>query len=277
MAIKHFLSVVAMAAITLCSSAQDRETYVFDGSFTPKLYGTDASTGLNFWVKSVDPFEAVIMGSQVLTITGRTNADATVPDNAYTAFAPAAYSGAINLNVGLVLDDMGYTPVGIGYGAFANCTGVTSVQLPRYLTTVSRGAFYGCTGLTEVTQFRFPVKRPGSLHWCTFFPDVFSGCSSLIKADISIADFIWDGIFSGCHALREVTITTSGNQLNAFRGHSTGALQTIRCLGENPGQYTDTSIFSEDEYVAIDVIVPAGTLAAYKAHPVWGLFENLHE
>lgn len=277
MAFKHFLTVVAMAAITFCASAQDRETYVFDGSFTPKESGTDSGTGLNFWVKSIQPYEAVVMGSQLLTFTGRPDEETLVPDEAYTAFAPADYSGHIDLTSGACLDELWFNIVGVGYGAFANCTEVTSVTLPRNLTTISRGAFYGCTALTEVTQFRFPNKQPSSIYRCTFFPDIFRGCTSLAKADISIADDILGGIFADCPALAEVTLTASGNQLNAFVGHNSTVLATIICKGATPGEYSDTTVFSEDEYASVDVTVPAGALEAYRAHPVWGRFDNLHE
>lgn len=276
MALKNILSVLAIATATLCAPAQDKETYVFDGSFTPARTGSDA--GLNFWVKSVEPFEAVVMGAEPLTITGRPSEDALAPDEAYMTFASAGYAGDVVIPPVLQLESCSYVPVGIGYGAFANCTGLTSVALPRYLTTLSRGAFYGCTALAEVTQARIvPNKKPGNAWWCTFFPDAFRGCTALRKADISNADFVWDGIFADCPALEEVTVSTAGNQLNAFRGHNTTALRAITCVGKTPGQYTDTSVFTEAEYAAVDVTVPAGSLAAYRAHPVWGRFAKLHE
>ena len=39
----------------------------------------------------------------------------------------------------------------IGKGAFAECTGLTSVTIPNSVTNIGEGAFLGCSGLTSVT------------------------------------------------------------------------------------------------------------------------------
>jgi len=38
----------------------------------------------------------------------------------------------------------------IGYGAFASCTGLTSITIPVSVTRIGSGAFQGCSGLTSV-------------------------------------------------------------------------------------------------------------------------------
>ena len=38
----------------------------------------------------------------------------------------------------------------IGYDAFSNCSGLTSVTIPNSVTSIGRSAFYGCKGLTSI-------------------------------------------------------------------------------------------------------------------------------
>ena len=39
----------------------------------------------------------------------------------------------------------------IGGGAFADCSGLTSVTIPNSVTSIGERAFYGCSGLTSIT------------------------------------------------------------------------------------------------------------------------------
>lgn len=76
------------------------------------------------------------------------------------------YSG--NLTVPAALG--GHPVTRIGEGAFANCTGLTSVELPPGVTHVDDSAFANCTGLTAVTL-------PGGITRLS--PQAFAGCDSV--------------------------------------------------------------------------------------------------
>ncbi|MGN0467818.1 MAG: leucine-rich repeat domain-containing protein, partial [Acutalibacteraceae bacterium] len=87
------------------------------------------------------------------------------------------------------------------YGAFEDCTGLTSVTIPDSVTSIGHEAFYGCTGLTSITI-------PDSVTSIGNY--VFYNCTGLKSITIpnsvlSIGDFA----FHGCTGLTSVTISES--------------------------------------------------------------------
>ena len=98
------------------------------------------------------------------------------------------------------------------FGAFYNCTGLTSITIPNNVTSIGDQAFRNCTGLTSITI-------PNSVT--SIDSSAFDGCSGLTS--ITIPDSVTDighFAFYNCSELASITIpdsvTSIGNQ--AFRG-----------------------------------------------------------
>ncbi len=86
----------------------------------------------------------------------------------------------------------------IGWNAFSDCTGVTSVTIPEGVTELDVGAFDGCTGLTSVTV---PASVRKMYAFC--FRDCTSLTSVVIPEGVTSME---DGAFQGCTGLTNVTI-----------------------------------------------------------------------
>ena len=65
--------------------------------------------------------------------------------------------------------------VRIGYQAFFECAGLTSVTIPSSVTTIDQRAFYGCVGLTSAVI-------PGSVRHIGHH--AFYGCTSLTSSPL---------------------------------------------------------------------------------------------
>ena len=89
----------------------------------------------------------------------------------------------------------------IGYGAFSNCAGLTSLIIPNSVTVIDDYAFYGCTGLASVTIGNSVTSiGDGAFYGCT-------GLTSLIIPNS--VTVIGDNAFCVCTGLTSVTIPTS--------------------------------------------------------------------
>ncbi|TAF79700.1 MAG: T9SS C-terminal target domain-containing protein [Sphingobacteriales bacterium] len=134
----------------------------------------------------------------------------------------------------------------IGDVTFSSCTSLTSVIIPNSVTTIGNSAFELCYSLTSITI-------PNSVTTIGNF--AFSACPSLTSISIpNSVTTIGDGAFSHCHSLKPVTVnwaTPLRITASVFRGIPPMASKTL--------------------------YVPAGTLAAYKAAPVWKEFGTIIE
>lgn len=58
----------------------------------------------------------------------------------------------------------------LGYAAFSDCSGLTSLTIPSSVTSIGENAFDGCSGLTSIYVYTEKLPNMGS--------DVFAGCDA---------------------------------------------------------------------------------------------------
>ena len=69
---------------------------------------------------------------------------------------------------------IGNSVTSIGYYAFQECSGLTSVTIPNSVTYIGDYAFYGCSGLTSVIS---EMENPYSINSVCFNNNVFNNAT----------------------------------------------------------------------------------------------------
>ena len=149
-----------------------------------------------------------------------------------------------------------YSVTSIGWYAFYECTGLTSVTIPNSVTSIGVYAFVSCSGLTsfsvagdnsnysskegvlfnkqQTTLIQYPARKQGEYvipNSVTSIVDyAFAGCSGLTSLTIpnSITSIV-DYAFAGCSSLTSITIPNSVTSIGteAFSGCSSLTSVTI--------------------------------------------------
>ncbi len=145
---------------------------------------------------------------------------------------------AFNSCPNLTTVELGTGVTSVGDNAFSKCTALKSINIGDGVTSIGKNAFNGCTALTNANIGSGAIGE-SAFNGCTILANVTLGngvtsigrnaflrCKALTSMDIgSSVRTIESCAFSGCEALKEVTISAAqiGNQ--AFR--SANALKKV--------------------------------------------------
>lgn len=162
----------------------------------------------------------------------------------YKEYGQSNYFGNVVIPETVTYNNQTYSVISIGYSAFYNCTGLTSITIPNTVTNIGSRAFWGCSGLTSITIPNSVTSIGEWAFWsCESLTNIaipnsvtsignsaFENCSSLTSITIpNGVTEIGQGMFSGCRSLTSITIpngvTSIGN--GAFENCSSLASITI--------------------------------------------------
>ncbi len=127
------------------------------------------------------------------------------------------YTGDVVIPESVEYNGNTYPVTSIGYHAFFDCSGLTSLTIPNSVTSIGDYAFWGCSGLTSVT-IPNSVTSIGS--------SAFSGCSGLTSVKVESDNPKYDSR-NNCNAI----IETSSNTI-IFGCMNTTIPNSVTSIGE---------------------------------------------
>ena len=227
------------------------------------------------------------------------------------------YSGNVDIPSTVSFYGLDFSVKAIGYQAFVDCEGLTSVTIPNSVTSIGDYAFYMCRGLTSVTipnsvtsigdntfsncKSLTSVTIPGSVkslgryvfYECTGLTSakfesgvtsisngIFSECNYLSSVTIPEGvTSIGDGAFYRCWYLSSITIPKSVKHLGTLFLFLCERLTSITSLITEPFEIEEDEVFWVDDglFATCPLYVPKGTKAKYQATPVWNKFQKIEE
>ena len=169
------------------------------------------------------------------------------------------------------------------------CTGLTSVTIPESVTSIGGAAFYGCSGLTSITipnsvttigTYAFSnsgltsITIPNSVT--SIGASTFSGCSSLTSVTIpnSITS-IGLSAFEGCSGLTSVNIPKSVTSIGSSAFYNCRGLNDVYSLIDDPSSISmgsDVFFRNPNNYTSRTLHVPVGAVSAYQADTNWSRY-----
>ena len=104
------------------------------------------------------------------------------------------------------------------YGAFADCTALTSIEIPASVETIEAAAFMRCSKLATVTFEKGSQLKTIGGDYSSYYYGVFSDCTALKSIEIPASvETIEAAAFEGCSSLATVTFE-KGSQLKTIGG-----------------------------------------------------------
>ena len=182
-----------------------------------------ATFGLYTYTINADDVSVTITDYST-TATGALEIPATIDGRSVTSIGYKAFLDCSGLTSITIPD--GVTSIG-GY-AFYQCSSLSSITIPNSVTSIGRSAFYNCRGLTSITIPNsvtsigdYAFGRCSSLTSVTIGNGVtsigyaaFNGCSNLTSITIpGNVTSIGSNIFSGCSSLTDVSLNSASINL----------------------------------------------------------------
>ena len=187
----------------------------------------------------------------------------------------------------------------IGNSAFNMCANMTTINFPSSITEIGDSAFYFClfiptASIPNVTKMGkavfYQCLRMSSVvlptHLETLEESTFEKCLALTTVTLPASlKYIAKDVFKSNQALTTLTLPQGIVEIKDSVFINCKSLKTLQVLNPVPVDLSiSKNVFFKNPLTSVDInkdsctlIVPAGTLAAYKAAPQWREFTHIVE
>ncbi len=257
-----FYNCKALSSVNIPNSV----TSIYNGTFE----GCSGLTSVNI------PNSVTSIGSSAFSGTAWYNNQ---PDGlVYAGKIAYKYKGEMPANTSVIIKD---GTLGITYGAFSGCSGLTSITIPNSVTSIGSYAFSGCSGLTSITipnsvtsigdrafegcngltKVVSKIMEPFKIDYFTFSYDIYSNAELVVPAGTNSlyeATEDWNKfskITESPSAKRTIHVATAGTLPNLISEDEKYQIEELTLTGELNG--TDFKFIRE----------MAGDIVSYKNIP----------
>lgn len=153
-------------------------------------------------------------------------------------------------------------------GWFSQCSGLKEVHLGQNITRIGNRAFKNCEELVDVYG-SFTIKTIGD--------EAFFSCKAISGWDFSKCplETIGKGAFYWNTSLKKLSLPATLKSIGDDGFYSCEALESITCLATIPPTCGNWKVFRYLDTNKCKLIVPEGSVDAYKAADVWKDFFNI--
>ena len=202
----------------------------FSDSFNSATLNVPEEAFVDYLLSSWNVFRNISDGNQVSTVVSDNSLDYHIFKSTGSGdvkneaiLIPGNYGSLSSVDIldRITIDGERYYVTGIGYGAFADCKNIKSVNFNARadVRTIGSSAFENCSGLTE-------FSIPNTVT--TIGQAAFEGCSGLTEVTIgNSVTTIGASAFSGCSGLTEITIPNTVTAMGKYAFNKCGGLKKV--------------------------------------------------
>ena len=194
-----------------------------------------------------------------------------------------------------------YSAYSYYYGAFSDCTALTSIEIPASVETIEAAAFMRCSKLATVTFEKGSKLKTIGGSYASYYYGAFSNCTALTSIEIPASvETIKAAAFMRCSKLATVTFE-KGSKLKTIDGYAFSCcwalttvdmsactqvteigyrafyedskLQLFKIGTRTPPSCGDNAFWGINSYSVLKV--PAGCVDAYKKAIDWNEFTTI--
>ena len=182
-----------------------------------------------------------------------------------TAIAPSAFDGDVDVTSVYIPESV----TSIGDYAFRNCSGMKSINFPRYCGA-GVYAFQGCTGELLLSR-NVPLVEVGTnpKTFGYFYGSKFS--SVIVDENVTR---VGPYAFWNCTTITSITIPESVTSIEGSAFYGCSNLTSITCKAVTPPTIGNSNTFYNVDK-SIPVYVPASSVESYKSAEYWSAFTNI--